>query len=391
MKIALDLRRINNPGIGRYMRGLTESLMATAPEHEYLLILPADTVDALNLTSARVEKIAPPLKYYSIREHLELPRILRRHNVDLLHSPHFNIPLFSPCPVVVTIHDVIYLACKQDLPSRPGRLYYRAMMRAAVRRADRIITDSEFSRREIQRYLHSEQVDVIYPGVDARFRPVTDSRKLDQVREKYGAGRDYILYAGIYKGRKNHAGLLRAFRRFLDFGGEARLVIAGPMENGEQELRYAADELKIGGRVVYTGFVEENDMPALYSAARVYACPSLYEGFGFTVLEAMACGAPVVCSAESSLPEVCGSAALYADARNADAFGHALHQAFTDESLRAHLVQKGQKNVARFSWRNTALHTLRIYQEAVRGQGHTRLDGNAEQELFVAPSERSLP
>jgi glycosyltransferase involved in cell wall biosynthesis len=367
MKIALDLRRINNPGIGRYMRGLAESLMATAPEHEYLLVLPADTVDALNLSSARVEKIAPPLKYYSIREQLELPRILRRHNVDLLHSPHFNIPLFSPCPVVATIHDVIYLACKDDLPSRPGRLYYRAMMRAAVRRASRIITDSEFSRGEIQRYLHSEQVDVIYPGVDPRFRPVKECDRLIEVRTKYGIRGDYILYAGIYRGRKNHAGLLRAFRKLIDLGAESALVLAGPLGKGEGELRRLARELEVEDRVIFTGFVDDTDLLGLYSGARVYACPSLYEGFGFTVLEAMACGAPVVCSAESSLPEVCGSAALHADARDAHAFGHALHQAFIDEGLRAHLVQKGQKNVARFSWRNTVLHTLRTYQEAVSG------------------------
>lgn len=364
MKIALDLRRIKNPGIGRYMRCLAEALIATAPQNEYLLILPPDVVDVTSSGSTSVEKIVSELKYYSLREQLALPRILREHKVDLLHAPHFNIPLFAPCPVVTTIHDVIYLACKQDLPSPLGRLYYRAMMKAAVRRSSRIITDSEFSRAEIRRYLGRDAAEVICPGVDSRFRRVTDGESLRRVREQYGIRGEYILYTGIYKGRKNHAGLLRAFRTFLDLGGEATLVLAGQLAEGEEALRTLASELKISNRVTFTGFVDEADMPALYSGARVYGCASLYEGFGFTVLEAMACGVPVVCSAVTSLPEVCGGAALYADVRDPEAYGTALHQAFTDERLRAHLIQNGHKNIARFSWQKTAIQTLKVYEQA---------------------------
>ena len=126
MKIALDLRRIKNPGIGRYMRCLTEALLDIAPEHEYLLMLPPHCAGVIRLSEreARVEKIFTAAGYYSIREQFDLPRILRQHRVDLLHSPHFNIPLMCPCPVVATIHDVIYLACPEDLPSVAGRLYY---------------------------------------------------------------------------------------------------------------------------------------------------------------------------------------------------------------------------------------------------------------------------
>lgn len=126
-----------------------------------------------------------------------------------------------------------------------------------------------------------------------------------------------------------------------------------------------AQELKISDHVLFTGFVDDCELPALYSGARVYACPSLYEGFGFTVLEAMACGVPVVSSAESSLPEVGGAAALYADVRDARQFGDALYLAFTDLNLRRLLVEKGYANVRRFDWRNTALRTVAVYQRAV--------------------------
>src|SRR5262249_34880794 len=127
MKIAYDLRRINNPGIGRYMKCLARAVMERAPGNDYLLILPSGAPPAMPRETANVETITTPVECYSLREQFELPRILRRYGADVLHSPHFNMPLVSPCPVVVTIHDLIYLACAQDLPSRLGRIYYRGM------------------------------------------------------------------------------------------------------------------------------------------------------------------------------------------------------------------------------------------------------------------------
>jgi glycosyltransferase involved in cell wall biosynthesis len=366
MKIAFDLRRIGNPGIGRYMKCLAEAVTAQAPENEYLLILPLGGDDLVNAPGA--EKICSPLKYYSLREQVELPRILRRHGVDLLHSPHFLLPLLRPCPAVATIHDVIYLACPQDLPSRAGRLYYRAMMNACARMATRTITDSEHSRNEILRYLRAtpETIDVIYPGVDPVFAPVTDAAQLAAVRSRFGIDREYILCVGIYKPRKNHAGLLRAFQRCLANGIQAQLVIAGPMAEGEAVLRRLAAELGVAERVVFTGFVNDADLCALYSAARVCVCPSLYEGFGFTVLEAMACGAPVACSRATSLPEVAGRAALYFDPHNPEEMASQLVLAFSDDALRASLIQKGRQNLQRFNWAETARLTLAVYHQALR-------------------------
>jgi glycosyltransferase involved in cell wall biosynthesis len=366
MRIAFDLRRIKNPGIGRYMKCLAEAVMAQAPEHEYLLILPPQGEDMIAAPPSQAEKISSSSRYYSIREQVELPRLLRRHRVDLLHSPHFNLPLVRPCPTVVTIHDVIYLACKQDMPSRLGRLYYHGMMAAAVRLADHVLTDSEFSKRDIVRHLHAdpEKIEVVYPAVHPGFERVSGEASLERVLSNYGVDEDYILYTGIYKLRKNHAGLLRAFREFLNSGERAKLVIAGPMGEAEAGLRRLADGLGVGERVILAGFVPDSDLPSLYSGARVYACPSLYEGFGFTVLEAMACGTPVVCSAETSLPEVAGDAALYADARSPLAFAAALQRAFSDGELRGQLIEKGFKNRRRFSWESAARRTLAAYEHA---------------------------
>jgi glycosyltransferase involved in cell wall biosynthesis len=366
MNIAFDLRRIGNPGIGRYMKCLVEAVLSMRTENRYFLIVPRATKESIDTGVAGPEIVTSAAKYYSFREQAEIPAILRRYRIDLLHSPHFLMPIIRPCPVVVTIHDVIYLARKEDLPSRLGRLYYRAMMTAAVRLAERIIADSEFSKQDIVRYLGADpaKIEVIYPGVSTRFQPVLDPNRVEAIRRKHGIERDYVLYAGIDKPRKNHAGLLRAFHRFLSSGGDAELVIAGPLKEGAASLRRLANELGMSGRLKPTGFVDDDELRVLYAGARLYACPSLYEGFGFTVLEAMACGTPVVCSSETSLPEVAGDAAIYADARDPKAFGEALFRVFSNAALRATLVAKGLDNVRRFSWERAAEQTLAVYRDA---------------------------
>jgi glycosyltransferase involved in cell wall biosynthesis len=368
MKIAFDLRRIKNLGIGRYMKDLVEAILAQEPLGDYLLILPPGAEGMIRSGSSSAKTITPKLKYYSIREQIQLPRILRDHKVDLLHAPHFMLPLVRPCPSVVTIHDVIGLTWKEDLRSRIGRVYYRWMISAAARLADRIITDSKFSQDDIVRCLgvDPEKVKVVYPGISPDFQQISNNVQLENIRTKYGIENDYIVYAGIYKPRKNHAALLRAFRRFLSNERHANLVLVGPLSEGEQELRRLADELGIGAQVIFTDYVNDSELRALYSAAKVYACPSLYEGFGFTVLESMACGTPVVCSGETSLREVAGDAALYANPRNPEEFAQALHDVFTNASLRSALIEKGRKNLRRFSWANTAKETLGVYQDALR-------------------------
>jgi glycosyltransferase involved in cell wall biosynthesis len=365
MKLAFDLRRMGNPGIGRYMKCLVEAVVRRDSGHEYVLILPRAS-EALEV-KGNITSVISSAPYYSFGEQIELPRILRRHHVQLLHSPHFVLPVAQVCPSVVTIHDVIYLACREDLPSRAGRLYYAAMIRASTRLARQVITVSRFSKNEIVRHLNvdPQKVKVIYPAVDARFLRTPNDRDLKEVLDKYEIDSDYVFYAGIYKPRKNHHGLFRAFRHFIASGGSGKLVIAGPVVDGKSRLQEFAKELGIADRVIFTGHVADSELRALYAGARVYACPSLYEGFGFTVLEAMACGVPVVCSTAASLPEVAGDAALYADARDPEMFGEALCVAFTDSARRAELVTRGYGNVRRFTWEHAADRCLETYDAII--------------------------
>jgi glycosyltransferase involved in cell wall biosynthesis len=366
MRIALDLRKIESSGIGRYMRNIVEALVQEAPEHEYVLIIPQGSEHLLKLNGAKSKVLPVNIPYYSIREQFAIPALLAKHRVDLFHSPHFVVPVVRTCPLVVTIHDVIYMVRKDELKSRLGRLYYGCMMPLAVRLSDAVITISECTKNDIVRHLKGspEKIFVVPVGIDSRFQPVTDAESLKRVREKYGISDRYVLYVGIYRERKNHAGLFHAFQQLVQSGIRSQLVIAGPIGEAEHELRTLSAELGIEKRVVLTGFVADEDLPALYSEARVYACPSLAEGFGLTVIEAMACGTPVVSAQNSSLPEAGGTAALFADVTNPKLFAQALQRAFSDEALRQELIDRGIKHAARFSWKLAAQDTLKIYAAA---------------------------
>jgi glycosyltransferase involved in cell wall biosynthesis len=371
MRIGYDLRRINNPGIGRYMRRIVEGVLQQAPQNEYVLIMAPGTEELIaGRPGANVKTVITNLPYYSIREQFELRSIARDERLDLFHSPHFLMPLLPTCPTVITIHDVIYIACKEDLESRVGRLYYRWMMKAAAHQSQRIITDSQHSKKDIVRLLGvpPEKVDVVLLGVESAFQSVRDPNRVTAVARKYGATKPFILYTGIYKRRKNHEGLLRAFSEVRKAGVDVQLLIGGPLKEGKAILESMARDLKISSDVVFAGFIEEADLPALYTGARVYACPSNYEGFGFTILEAMGCGTPVVCNPSTSLPEVAGDAVLWADANSPLEFAEALTRACTEEELRSKLIERGFQNISRFRWDKAVSETLATYDRVTAAQ-----------------------
>ncbi|HWO31298.1 MAG TPA: glycosyltransferase family 1 protein, partial [Candidatus Acidoferrum sp.] len=367
MRIAIDLRKIESSGIGRYMRSIVEALLREGPEHEYVLFVPTGSEHLLNLNGGNARVLRVDVPYYSIREQFSIPILLTKHRVDLFHSPHFVVPALRPCPMVVNIHDVIYMARRDELSSRLGRMYYRCMMPMAAHWSSAVITSCEYTKQQILRHLNPnpDKIFVVPYGIDSRFRPVTDKDALNAVRKKYGISDDYILYVGIYRGRKNHAGLLHAFQQFLKQGHSAQLVIAGPTNEGTAEMQSLGVALGIQNHMVLTGFVADEDLPALYAGARVYACSSLAEGFGLTVIEAMACGTPVVSAENSALLEAGGSAAFFADVTNPEMFAQALGRVFKDETLRRELIELGFKHAEQFSWTRAAQDTLKIYAAVV--------------------------
>jgi len=273
---------------------------------------------------------------------------------DVLFVPAHVIPLLHPKRCVVTVHDLGYLAYPQTHPSF-SRWYLTLSTRWNVRAAAHVIADSKATRRDLRTRLsvNPAKVSVVYPGYDEQhFQPVRDERQIEKARQKYGLRERYVLFLGTVQPRKNLTRLVESFAQIGD--PTTQLVIAGRRGWLTDDLYRHADTLALGKHVRFPGYIAPEDVPALLTGATVFAFPSLYEGFGLPVLEAMACGTPVLCSNAASLPEVVGDAALLVDPHDTDSLGHALQRLLHDETLRHDLVARGFEQARHFSWESSA-------------------------------------
>ncbi|HVS88018.1 MAG TPA: glycosyltransferase family 1 protein [Candidatus Acidoferrum sp.] len=251
-------------------------------------------------------------------------------------------------------------------PSRHAlhkRVYFHTMIPAMVRRSDAVITISESTKRDLLALLKAkeEKISVVHLGVDARFQPLKDEGQLAKIRQKYSLPREFILFVGLIEPRKNLETLVDAYLA-ASISGQFDLVLAGSMGWGYSGLMQKIANSHVGSRIRMPGYVADADLPALYSLATVFVYPSLYEGFGLPVLEAMACGAPVITSCVSSLPEVAGDAAVLIDPSDAGALTLALQQVLRDSQLRKSLSQRARQRAQLFTWEQTAQKTLDIYR-----------------------------
>jgi glycosyltransferase involved in cell wall biosynthesis len=300
-------------------------------------------------------------------EQLVQPWALRRIEADLVHGPAFIGPLLAPCPVVVTIHDLSFI--RFPALFRPvNRLYLTVLTRLSARCAQRLIAVSLHAAAETTRLLGvpQERIDVVYHGVDPVFRPLP----ADQVaafRRRQGMPDRFVLFVGTLEPRKNLVRLVEAFARIRD--GRTRLVLAGGKGWLYGELFARVEGLGLQGEVVFPGYVNNDDLYLWYNAATALAYPSVYEGFGLPVLEAQACGTPVLTSDVSSLPEAAGDAALLVDPYDVEALATGLGRMLTDESLRLELRERGLVHAERFSWPRTAQQTARVYRRALAERG----------------------
>jgi len=304
-------------------------------------------------------------------EQVGIVRAGARERIDLLHCPYWSNPLWSPWPTVVTVHDVIQFVLPEYAWRKISRVYFGLVSRAA-RRAEAIITVSERSKEDILNLLAvpPERIHVIGNAVDDSFYPVRDAWLLAAVRERYGIGSRFILYFGGFDLRKNVPRLIEAYARLPDhLRREYQLVIAGRYQHLGHPLfpdpRETVQRLGLEGNVIFTGQIREHDKAPLYSAATVFAFPSLYEGFGIPVLESMACGTPVVTSNRSALPEVAGDAGLLVDPYDTDAICAGLADLLEQQTLRDELARRGLDRARRFTWRQVAEQTVRVYRQVI--------------------------
>jgi glycosyltransferase involved in cell wall biosynthesis len=381
MRIALNAQFLQTPasGSGQYLLHLLHALKEIDQQNEYILL------GAKPVAAERIAAIPFPYHVNSVpsfanrNENIEKllweqytgPAAAHKSAVDLFHVPYFAPPLFPRTPTVVTIHDVIPLRLPAYLTGAKVKAYMRLAARAA-HHATLIITVSQHAKQDMIDALHlpAERIRVTYEAAGDEYRPITDTTILAQARAHYQMGERYIFYLGGLDQRKNVPQLVRAFAHLYKQleQPDLQLLISGNPDKQKGSFfpdpRPIAAELGISDQVIYR-FVEDADKPAMYSGASLFVFPSLYEGFGLDPLEAMACGAPVVCSNRTSLPEVVGDAAITVDPDDTHALVAAMRSVLTDSSLANDLRARSIQRAAQFSWRKTATETLAAYEEAL--------------------------
>lgn len=354
MRIAIDVRKINDFGIGTYLRNLIRHLPALDSDNEYHLLCYKRDEELIRALSSGFELSFVKAQNYSLSEHIAIPAKLRRIRADLYHAPHYVLPYLTPCRSVVTIHDVIHLLFPQYLPSRFAIHYARHMIGRALDRAQLVMTVSKASKRDLLGFFDvaEDKIRVIPNGIDPTMTRELDPVELDRVRQRFQLTGRTALFVGNIKPHKNVERLIAAFakvRADAQFS-DLTLIVVGDEISKYPSLRRAVARHKVRANVRFFGFVPELTLVALYRAADVFVFPSLYEGFGLPPLEAMANGTPVITSKISSLPEVVGDAALTVDPYNVDEIAEAMRNVLTDPALSERLVQSGHARARRFAW-----------------------------------------
>ncbi len=301
--------------------------------------------------------------------HLRLAAEISRHPPDVLFVPAHVLPLYCPVPAAVTVHDLGYRHFPQA-HTRFQRWYLEATTRRHARVARRIIADSEATRADLLQFYHADpaRIKVVHLGLDSGLQPTSLT---PAVRQKYGLPQTYLLHLGTLQPRKNLARLLAAFRQISSDFPAVHLALAGGAGWLAQDIFNRIAALKLTDRVILPGYIPEADKAALLSGALAYVFPSLYEGFGLPVLEAMACGTPVLAANTSSLPEIAGQAALLVNPLNVEAIAGGMRRLLTDESLRRSLVEKGFHRIEAFSWQKAGERIWRILLELAQESGLT--------------------
>jgi glycosyltransferase involved in cell wall biosynthesis len=372
MRIAFDgtTLRPGRTGVGYYTEHLLHHLMAQGPDDEVVIVSnrPVDTSHPL-----------PPRVRVSVSKgHLprmawmqtQAPRLLRRLQADVAHFTNGMVPLTQPIPTVVTIHDMSLTMYPRFHPMRRVVLN-RPLVDLAARRADAIITVSQSAKRDIVRLygIDPGRVHVVHEAAAPQFKPIRDLGELQRVRRRYELPDRFILYVGTIEPRKNLPKLIEGFARRRKRGElPHQLVCAGPYGWLSRDIEDLIERLQIEDAVRFTGYVPFDDLPALYNLAEMFVFPSIYEGFGLPVIEAMACGTPVLTGNVPALAEVAGGAVEQVDRLDAESIGSAMVALARSRERRESLAALGVERARSFSWERAAQETLTVYRQAITGE-----------------------
>jgi glycosyltransferase involved in cell wall biosynthesis len=380
MRIGLDgipLTKLKT-GVGHYTFELARALAVAAPQDEFEFISPSHfkvltrSVDERD-APANLKVVQPEVN--AVSKHwwtMGLPAYLRRNPLALFHGTNYEVPLFGGCPTVITIHDLVsHLHPETLLPRSARRARYRLPIMA--RRATMIVTPTNAVRREVVDQLKAKGEKVVAVPLVPRafFRPLAPDQARQTI-QRFGIDDDFLLFVGTIEPRKNLVTLLRAFEEVLrNTSLRPQLVIAGGEGWLPSELRAYVEAQDFGDRLIWAGYLSDDDLCALYSLCRAFIYPSIYEGFGLPPLEAMACGAPVISSSIPSITEVLGNAARLVSPTDVDAISRSIIELWTNEDQRRRLSEAGTVRASEFSWERTARLTREVYDVAL---GKTKND-----------------
>lgn len=373
MRFGLDGTPVWGPPVGQYtyMASLIKSMLQLETNHEFVVYCRREIPSEFDSVRDRATYHICGFKNRKFCEQLSIPHHANRDALDLLHTCWCRPYLYRG----KNVFNIMGLEWRTHpgvaLHSRMNTLWYRTTIESTIRKADRLIAISDFMRQTfIERMgIPGERISVVYLGVDlGMYYQVKEQERLDAVRQKYSLPDRFMLFVGALLANKNLERIIRAFHTlkqdsdFRDLG----FVIAGGQGWNSSPIYGLVQELELEDDILFTGFIPQEDKLALYNLAQVYAFPSLVEGFGLPVLEAMACGTAVVTSNVTAMPEVAGDAALLVNPLEQDELTEALRTVLSDDKLRAELVEKGLKRVHDFTWKKTAQNMLNVYEDTVR-------------------------
>ncbi len=362
MNIAIDARMILHSGIGTYTRNLVTNILDIDKSNTYILLGKKEELSKYaKKRNVCVKEFHSPI--YSISEQAIEP--LKLWNTEFLHCPHYNIPVIYEGEMIVTVHDLIHLIFPQFLKHRAAYFYAKSLFKLMAIRTKKIIAVSENTKADIVNYLgvKEDKVVVIYNGVSEIFKKDAPQEECAKLRHKLNLHAKYILNVSNMKKHKNIEILIEAYSKLRKKGIEQKLLLVGGKKERVEELQIYAEQLNVAEDVISLQNIDFEDLPLLYKICDVFVFPSLYEGFGLPLVEAMASRVPIVTSNVSSMPEVVGNAGITVEPNDADSLAEAIEKIISDSKLRENMIKIGIKQIEKFKWQNTAKKTLEVYKE----------------------------
>ena len=378
MKIGIEGQRLfrkKKHGMDMVALELIRNLQEIDHENEYVIFVKPDSDYKVLQQTPNFKIVQLKSGFYPFWEQISLPKAARKAGCEILHCTSNTAPVNTQIPLVVTLHDIIYMESSYlrilqgsgTLYQKIGNIYRRLVVPRILKTSRKIITVSHFEKNRIAQFFGisgDNRLTAVYNGVSEHFKPITDQIELDRVKTKYNLPEHFFFFLGNTDPKKNTKGALKAFSEFLKISKSDIQLVMLDYDKGELEkLLEEIDDKTLIYRIVLTGYVVNTDLPAIYRLSEIFLYPSLRESFGIPMLEAMACGVPVIPSNTSSMPEIAGDAALIIDPFKPEEITAAMIRLINDKDLRTHLILRGYEQAARFSWRSMAQNVLEIYRE----------------------------